>query len=281
MLECYKMFVTWASGLGDYQALTKTELANGYLDAEEAKDEIKRNQYYAALMIRYWYKIYEFAKECKFMRLTVDDFVGWVSESLDRGLHYRKWRDPENKLYNDPNGPDKVFQRCFITTKQRYFQIANRDQNYVNYIADSIDRQEASFQDGADYLEDSGVVFDEVAERETVRNAREVVQHFIDRGDLIGAIILDCIAFQDTSIDCVEDNVKCSKFSLSKLTRTLLRLGDWYTEGFMDAYYDVDKNKLESVVNKLTNLSRTHLNKYFRKTIQKAQDSSVVRGILC
>ena len=57
--DMYKDFVNAASGLGDYQAISKTDLANGYCDADEANDEIKRSQYFAALMLRYWYKIYE------------------------------------------------------------------------------------------------------------------------------------------------------------------------------------------------------------------------------
>ena len=278
--DSYKLFVTWASGLGDYQSLTKTQLANGYCDADEAGDEVKRNQYYAALMLRYWYKVYEFADTCKFMRQTKEEFVSWVGESLDIGLHYRKWRDPSNKLYNDPNGPDKVFQRCFKSTRQRWYSYVNKDIRRASYLADSIDRQEGTFKDGADYLEDSGIIFNEIEEKHQEDCIREVIQHFIDKGDLIGAIILDCIAFQDSYIDVNKNGESYSQFSQSKLTRTLVKLGDWYTKQFIEDYF-VDEDKLKQTVTKMTSSCKPWLNKHTKRILEKAKNDEVVRSTLC
>ena len=157
----YKDFVNAASGLGDYQAISKTDLANGYCDADEANDEIKRSQYFAALMLRYWYKIYEWSKE-KNLRMDVEDFVYWLSDALIGkygAFTYRRWRDPKNKLYNDPDGPDKVINRALYSTRNRHYDYINKDKRRANYYTYSADESIELHGDSADVLQvvdDSG-----------------------------------------------------------------------------------------------------------------------------
>ena len=277
LTDSFKMFVTWASGLGDYQSLTKTQLANGYCDADERGDINKRDQYYAALILRYWYKIGEFAESSEFMRQPKEDFLSWVAESLDIGLKYRRWRDPSDKLYTDPNGPDKVFNRCFKSTRQRYFRYVNMDCRRASYLADSIDRQEDTFKDGADYIEDSEIIFNEVEEKQKTEEIRDIIQHFIDKGDLVDAVILDCIAFGDSTTRKKNSH---TEFSQSKLTRILIRLNNNYTEDFI-FNYDVDRDKIKEVVAKFVSSPKFQISRQIKKTIVKASRSTVVREALC
>ena len=117
--DVYKSYIESASALGNYQALSKTELANGYCDADESGNEEKRDQYFSALMLRYWFKVFKLIESSKSARLEADDFATWLSEALLLGLKYRKWRDPSNKLYMDPNGPDKVFKIGRASCRER------------------------------------------------------------------------------------------------------------------------------------------------------------------
>ncbi len=80
--EIQLTFMRDAAGLGDYQGMTKLELANGYCKADEEKDEQKRSQYWSALMLRYWYKIYEWIENSKSCKLQPEDFVDWLHNSL-------------------------------------------------------------------------------------------------------------------------------------------------------------------------------------------------------
>ena len=77
--EIQKTYQDDASLLGDYQSMTKTELANGYVAArhaawkakaegnvqEETSQEQLRSSYHSALMLRYWYKIWEWRENSK------------------------------------------------------------------------------------------------------------------------------------------------------------------------------------------------------------------------
>ena len=137
--EIFDNFVRSAEQLGDYQAMSKTELANGYCDADEVNDPTKRDQYFSALMLRYWFKVKEFAEHSQFARLELDDFVSWVSESLMVAFKYRRWRDPSHPLSKDPDGPQKVFNQALFSTQKRWLNHFNKIKRRVNYVAESID----------------------------------------------------------------------------------------------------------------------------------------------
>ena len=90
--EIQKSFMFHASLLGDYEGMTKSQLANGYCDAEEAGNEALRSSYYAALMLRYWYRIFEWERSSKSLQLELEDFVIWLDDCLRDALYYRSWR---------------------------------------------------------------------------------------------------------------------------------------------------------------------------------------------
>ena len=99
-------FASDAARLGDYSLMTKTELANGYCDADEAaelareannesevqRQESLRSSYYAALMLRYWHKIFEWMQNSASLHLESTDFIDWLSDSLYVAFYYRTWR---------------------------------------------------------------------------------------------------------------------------------------------------------------------------------------------
>ena len=77
-LDSYKQnFIKSASGLKNYDKLNEYELVEGYCNAEDSGDELLRNQYYSALMLRYWYKIYSYIETCKFLRLEDVEYISW------------------------------------------------------------------------------------------------------------------------------------------------------------------------------------------------------------
>lgn len=104
--EMQLAFIRDAESLGDYQLMSKTELANGYCDADEEAQKAKeagdirsfnyfeaiRSSYHSALMLRYWYKIFEWQRNSSTLNLEPSDFVGWLHDSLYVAFYYRAWR---------------------------------------------------------------------------------------------------------------------------------------------------------------------------------------------
>lgn len=278
--DIYNSYLKCAQGLGDFQALSKTELANGYCDAEEAQDEIKRNQYYAALMLRYWFKVYSLYRESQSARLEIEDFTSWLAESLQIAFNYRSWRDPKNKLYNDPNGPDKVINRCIFSTRNRYYQHYNKDKRKVNYISDSLERQIDAFGDSATALV-SNLVYDEKSPCD------DIVELYIKQNKIIEALIIDMISFQD-SLKKISpyknkegENIKTSyEFSERKIMDHLNNLNSNYLNYFINKY-DIDIKLIDIAQNKIKKLSNTRLYAYIRKTLYDLRNNKEMLDLLC
>ncbi len=267
----YNVFYVNASRLGDFQSMSKTELANGYCDADDANDSVKREQYYSALMLRYWFKVYDFDKKSEFARLELEDFVSWLSESLDIGLKYRRWRDPSNPLSKDPNAPDKVFNRCFFSTRRRWYAHFNKNKRKINYMADSIDRAVDTFDDAADIViqntEDIGVQDAGVS----------VVESFLRSGKIVQALIIDAIAHQDT----FNYNVTKSdyRFSPSKVIKHLNTIDSGYINYF-NSTYGVDKEELARIASKLSKSSKKELKSYIERTFKNIKnDPSIFKTL--
>lgn len=251
MLEdMYKSYASYASGLGNYQAMSKTQLADGYVNATEAGDEIKRSEYYAALMLRYWYKIYEWNKTCASCRLDIEEFASWLNEAISYAVEHKAWRDPANKMYNDPNGPDKIINRCIASVRLIHYQEYNKDKRKANYTAESFDKQVELYGDSADVMT-SSACNEYYNYNEGVAGA---VQTLIQRGKIKSAIIVDSIiaqeAFlqyklekeiQDFDIDknetvSVKAKVSEEEFSAERLARSLRKIDKLYNEYFLSNY---------------------------------------------
>lgn len=285
--EIKKRFQDCAAGLGDYESISKTDLANGYCDADEAGDEVKRSQYYSALMLRYWYKIYEYAKSCASMRLELEDFVGWMDDSFYWAFRYRRWRDPENPLHDDPNGPDKVFNQCFFSTRGRYYQHSNKEVRKINWTASSLDALEESVGDHADILG---------AEDETYHE-KEIVKHLLEQSKIMDALVVDGILYQDVFDEIKEKDTMqvyneeteefedeeyykySHQFNLKKLVKHIKYLNSDFTKYFVN-FYELDPETEEKFLAKVRSISPNGLSKVVQRTLYNLSRDKEVLHLL-
>lgn len=277
--DIYKSCFDSASLLGDFQSMSKTELANGYCDADDAHDEQKRDQYYSALVLRYWYKIYEFSNFSHYTKLELDEYYSWVSEALDVGLKYRRWRDPSHPLSKDPNGPDKVFQRSFYSTRQRWYKHFNRNATKSDYFGNSIyidDLVEYNEDDfnvpSADREEGADNIFYKSGNYSTLEAESPtytIVQQYINKGNILDAVILDAISHQ-ISLDSK------GNFSRKNLVKLLNEIDFNYISTF-EATYRVDNEKLKNAITDISSIPTKKLYRYITKTLKKvSKDKQVV-----
>lgn len=213
--EIQLAFVREAAGLGEYNSMTKLELANGYCQAEEDHDEMKRSQYWAALMLRYWYKIYEWIQNSKSCKLQPEDFVEWLHNSLYDAFYYRSWwweykavvqhgklieyelDEHGNKIPNpvywktDPNAADKSINYFCAARRGKEYQALNKQKRKTNVLTYSLDANMEAVGDSA--LEEAGAV-EEIDHTNVIQY---IVQKFLSQGRSIEALILDGIANHD------------------------------------------------------------------------------------
>ena len=316
--EMQKLFQQDASGLGDYQLMSKTELANGYCDAEEAarqaraegnereaelQDQI-RSQYYSALMLRYWYKIFEWAQNSASLNLEMTDFVDWLSDSLYVAFFYRTWRweyeatvrhgvfedwkrDQEGNLFPnkyywrvDPNAPDKIINRCCGSMRGRVYQYHNKDKRKAAVQTYSLDQMIEDAGDSA--VEFSGCYVEAPSAAE--RGIYSLITELLHRDEGIEALIIDGIANYETykthkntyfvkEIDeesGEEVETKYVQTSTSFDSRKLVKHLTHIYQDFMRQFcvnYSIPLDRGDDIYTKLKKLSNPKLYKYIEKTL--------------
>ena len=323
--EMQTAFMNDASALGDYQLMSKTELANGYCDEDEAaqqakadgdkialqQHEVLRSAYFSALMLRYWYKIFEWQRNSSTLNLELSDFVDWLHDSLYVAFYYRTWRYefeatvkegrfieykldkdgnkiPNSYYYvNDENAPDKIINRCCGSMRGRVFQYHNKDKRKANTQTYSLDNMLEEDGDYAALLAGNYTTDDSLKSQES---AYTLVQTLLNRGESLEALIIESIAYYDstkekkvmkTATDVDEETGEefeykyadvTSKFDSRKLVKHLSTIGEDFIYNFCETY-DVNKTVGSKLLDKLKSLNNVKLYKAIEKTLEEIRQS--------
>lgn len=267
-----------ASGLDkDYNTMSKSEIANAYCDAEEEHDEVKLNQYFSALMLKYWYMVPYLAKRNTNLNFEIEDFVFWIAESFSVAFKYKRWRDSSNKLSQDPNAPEKVINRCIYSTEKRWYAYFNKNKRKINYNHDvySLEESFEIFGDAADaYMQHSNYIGD-------FDVSHELIQLYLDEDKIINALILDGIANYDTFKTVGDKKTgNYTEFSRALLVKHLNSLDQGYLETF-ESIYRVDVNKLQQTVQGLIKSRNYKLYNHIDSAINELRNNKEVLNILC
>lgn len=259
-----RMFEIAANRIDGWQTMNKNDIANKYIEYE--KDETLREAYFAALMLRYWYNIFKYHKTSKSSRLSIEDYVDWLAESIMRAFKYRAWTKEDNKLYGDPNGPDKVINRCIWSTRNKYYQYYNMDKRKANYISTSLD---SAYEETKFEIPD---IPDEEYMQESTHN---LIQSFIDSYRIDIALILDCLVSFDNELE-VDGQLT---FSLVKLVKNLKDLDDEYVNYFVSEY-NISRDLFESTLSKLKRTNSAELPTIVKKILGELRRTQGVREAL-
>ena len=308
----------FASMLGEYELMTKTELANGYCDADEASkkalaegnvaesegQELLRSAYYSALMLRYWYKIFEWIRNSSSLNLEPVEFAGWLSKGLYVAFYYRVWRweyeavvkegdfiewkldENGNKIPNryyykkDPNAPDKIINRCCGSIRGRAYQYMNKDKR-------KSDTQTFSLDQMVEDVGDSALAYGKCYETpHSMDGISLLINEFINRGEHFEAFIVDGIANYDTQkvtqVDFInsrynpetqqeeefEDKRPVSMFDKRKLIKHLNSLDEHVVSRFC-MNYNLTPERAFKVVEKIKATPNAKLYKLVEKTLQE------------
>lgn len=296
--QIQQMFEKSASVLGEHRLMTKTELANGYCDADEAlyiaeaQNNIKekdlqenlRSAYHSALMLRYWYKIFEWINTSASLNLEPEEFVDWLVDSLYVAFYYRVWRWEHeavvkngkfiswktdsngnlipNKYYylKDPNSPDKIINRCCGSMRGRMYQYYNKYKRKSCVQTYSIENMiEDSGDSALDYL---GCVSD----MGTSSGVNSIIESFIHRNELLEALIVDEIVNNDPFKLTKTEEGKVSKFNPRLLVKSLNNIDKASIRRFI-SQYNVSKDKGESLFDMLKKTPSSKLYKCIKKTL--------------
>ena len=124
MLEDYKELCRKSADvIPDWRSMSKNDLCRGYV-ANKGNSRLQ-DAYMSAILYRYWSlisKYYYQRQNCA----SPEECYTWLVDSVLCCVNLASWENPESSIYKDPNGPDKVINRCMKCARLTYYQFINR-----------------------------------------------------------------------------------------------------------------------------------------------------------
>lgn len=264
-----------------YEQYSIDELANAYCDAVDSNNEILKNIYISALILRFWYKIDKLYKANTVApSLEYEDFFWWLYEAIEYACKYRGWKDPNKKL-----NAQQCINKCIDTIKlQKYYELRLDKRKVVNNCC-SLDTPVNGDDD------ENGKTLGELLESsEDIEDSSEhdailLVQSYINRNKIIEAILLDNIAFNDVQkhlkktikkTNSEGETVKYTEYSSEfwpfRLIQIVSKLPSTYKNYFLSRY-NISEEKLEAVLTVIDKANNQKLYKYLDRTLAELRVS--------
>ena len=184
-------FKTVASRIKDQESLTITELADRYCEAIDGNKSDLANEYFSALVVRFWGKIQKaYTKNKGALRVSKEDCYDWVISSImmacDKSA--RIWQ--KNPDINAQQAINQVFSTRF--EKMAYYE-SNLLKNKGAHITCSLDEPIGSQDDDKGHTI-GDLIADDTAEIEKEGDVTGFIQSLLDKDKVVEAIIFDNIA---------------------------------------------------------------------------------------
>lgn len=275
----------------DYETADVNELADGYCKAMDEGNELDKNLFISGLILRFWFVIKKLQDKSPGMGLDITDFFNWLYEAIEYACKYRKWQDPANKV-----NAQQCINQCIETIRLQHYYQANLKKHKGKFNTISLDAAYENDGDGAQVsLLDT--IADEDASSANSRlmeaaDTRSFIQRYINRKKIIDAIILDNIAFGDSSreikktkkraIEYVDEETGetvteeskvvsySSEFWEFKCVKNLSKLTSEYAAYFLENY-DVKPEELNAALLAIQKAPNSKLYTYLRKCLENCR----------
>lgn len=285
----------------NFSEISKLDLANGYCDADEAGNESLRSQYWAALILRYWFKIFAWMRESSSTKLEPEEFAHWLEHALYIAFYYRSWRweyeavvkegrfvewkldENGEKILNahyykvDPYAADRSINYFCSAQRGLEYQRLNCDKYKTSVFTDSLDSMievagDAAYDNISNATEEGGL-----------DNVHELICSLLSANSGLEALILDGIAYQNAfketklKIDAQPDpesNIEYSKytsryeFSKRMLVKHLRTVDDDFMQSYFKPVYGLDEAACAALLNAVQSASNVQLYRYIDYTLK-------------
>lgn len=258
-----------------YEQYSIDELADAYCDAVDSGNDALKDIYISALILRFWYTIDKMHKANNVAPcLEYEDFFWWLYEAIEYACKYRGWRDETKKL-----NAQQCINKCIDTIKlQKYYDLRLDKRKAVNHCC-SLDTPLGG--DG----DDTGKTLSDVLESEERLEDRSsgdailLVQSYINRNQIIEAILLDNIAFNDVQRHSKKtvktktadgDDARyvehSSEFWPYRLIQIVSKLPATYKSYFLSRY-SISEDKLTAILDVINRANNQKLYRYLDRTL--------------
>ena len=250
-----------------WRGMNKNELVNKCCDVKDNKELY--DAYVSAIIARYWNLATKYYYQNS-SSATPEECYGWLLDSIMCALQWQQWRNPKNAIYNDPNGPDKVINRCMVSARLMFYQASNCVKRKVNYQSYSSDKMQEELGDAA-----FPAVEDEDMEK-VVDASDDLIMKAFQKGDYFSCAVIDNIAHKETYDTIKEDGKVFTKFNPRKLARALRQCDDAYCDVFSKRY-TVDVEEMREQVTKIKKFSSEKMYRWIDRSLNKLRNDKGIQ----
>lgn len=263
-----------------WRQLTKNELCNKYIECGIATDdyiECKGNTvqtaYFSAIVAKYWSSINRAYNKCG-ATASKEDCYEMLLDAIMYTLKTKPWVTPGNKLYQDPNGPDKSINVNLSSSISGYFQFSNCHKRKANAAAISVEylketSGDCAFKGSAIYPEDDGDLVNSLV----VKNFKTM--NYIASFAIDGAANGDCFKYSRDSKGYI-----VSEFSRRMLNRHIRQLDPQYLHEF-SIKYKLDFTAVKEAAELCSTTSTERVDTIVKRTLNELKHSKYLVGEQC
>ena len=257
-----------------YEDYSIYELADAYCDAVDSNNEVLKDIYISALVLRFWHKIDKMYRANTVAPcLEHEDFFWWLYEAIEYACKYRGWRDTTKEK---PLNAQQCINKCIDTIKlQKYYNLRLDKNKTVNFTV-SMDAPISG--DGDDNTKTVGDMLEseETWDDHSADDVMLLVQSYINRDKVVEAILIDNIAFNDVQ-RYYKQTIKTetgkytevsSEFWAYKLVKIINELSSDYRQDFLGKYR-ISEEKLDSVLTYLDKVNNQRIYKMLDRTLSE------------
>jgi hypothetical protein len=254
-------------------------MLDGLCEALDNENKYLVNLYVSALMLRFWYLVAKLKAKSPGHGDDTSEFAYWLYEGIMYACKYRAWQTKK------VNGTQAIHQ-CVNTIRLQHHYDSNLDKHRANYNTMSLDDPigDADKDSFADTLEDERYT-DSAYMGDGDAAARDIIQIYINKKQIVEAIILDTIAFNDVEHEVketvevtrpdgtiVKKTTKHREFWPFRCVQILASLPDDYGKYF-ETNYRVSSVELDAALTAVRTANNQKLYRFLRKTLATAKDS--------
>ena len=272
MLDEYKELCRIAACVvPGWENLSKNDLCRAYV-ANKGNDYLQ-NAYLSAILYKYWNligKYYYQSANCA----TPEECYGWLVDSVSCCVNLAAWENPKSSIYNDPNGPDKVINRCMKCARLTYYQFINRKKRRDDFGLLSVDELKEMNDNGGLEIEDPEQDYDV-----SLLVIKDYIVKEFNKKNYFVSFLIYFILYSNVFDVVGTSNNKTTEFNLRKLCRVMLSINDEQLLSFSEEM----KLPLDSVIKAheyVKVIPSGNMRKKIQSALENLKHSSLVNSLL-
>lgn len=269
MLDEYKELCRSAADIiPNWTSMSKNDLCRAYV--ANKNNETLQNAYMSAILYKYWNligKYYYMSANC----VTPEECYEWLVDSVACCVNLASWEKPDSTIYNDPNGPDKVINRCMKCARLTYYQFINRKKRRDDFNILSIDELKELFGNSCPEPSEPEQEFDlsNLLIREYIRDEFRRKNYFVSflLHFIISENVFDVVA--------VEGSHKSSQLNMRKICKMLQEITAAQLQQFSEDNH-ITLQDAQKAVEYIHMIPQSKMRKKIQRTLEELRHSSLI-----